>query len=393
MRVCHLIDTWFPIYGGGPKSTLELSRILASKYNCHTDIITRALPDQNGHAFIQNESYCGGRVRVHRVRPCASFTNIPARLWYLIAAIPYILRGGYDLIHATAFLPGIPAKVAQFFTNLPIIYTIHGTALGAWSGEKVGLRRKVYLLVERWLLLKIHYDFQITVSRNFLEFPNVNREIVVIPNGIDTTPFDKIEIAKSTQFKILYVGRFDPIKGVDILLEAMLQVKKRYTSVQLTLVGYGWAEKDYKEFVQVNDLSDTVQFTGFLSGEELVQEYKSSHLFVLPSRSEGQPHTLLEAWAAKLPVVVTQVGANPDFVEEGVNGYLVPPKHPDLLAEAIIKAIENPTLSDLGLRGYKMVREKYSWDNVANQTYRVYQEVLKRRTSLGDPKISMREDF
>ncbi len=98
----------------------------------------------------------------------------------------------------------------------------------------------------------------------------------------------------------------------------------------------------------------------------------------MSSYAEGQPITLLEAWAAKLPVVVTRVGDNPQMVKHGVNGYLVEPGNPQSLAQELLKLLQSPLKAKrLGLNGYAMVKRSYSWDKVVEQTYSVYESLFQ----------------
>ena len=118
-------------------------------------------------------------------------------------------------------------------------------------------------------------------------------------------------------------------------------------------------------------------FKGKLYGETLIKEYKSSHLFVLPSLYEGMPLTLLEAWASKLPVLVTKVGENPFIVKEGINGWLVKPADLKNLAKKIKRVInmDRNKLRAIGERNYKEVEKKYDWDKIITTLYGVINNV------------------
>ena len=126
-------------------------------------------------------------------------------------------------------------------------------------------------------------------------------------------------------------------------------------------------------------LNDFVNFRGKIYGDDLIKEYKSSHLFILPSLYEGQPLTLLEAWGAKLPVLVTDVGGNKDFVNEE-NGVLVNSKDVNGLSKELLKLVnkDRNALKQMGLSGYQMVKENYTWDKVAKKTWRVYDDVVRK---------------
>ena len=109
--------------------------------------------------------------------------------------------------------------------------------------------------------------------------------------------------------------------------------------------------------------------------KRLIREFKSSHLFILPSLAEGQPITLLEAWAAGLPVVVTKVGSLAYYVKSQ-NGYLVPPADSQKMAETILKAMENKGLQQMGEHGFWLVKKRYTWFKTAQKYFSVYQKVL-----------------
>jgi glycosyltransferase involved in cell wall biosynthesis len=129
---------------------------------------------------------------------------------------------------------------------------------------------------------------------------------------------------------------------------------------------------------KVPNLKTQLISDGLHTGKSLIKAYKRSHVFVLPSLAEGQPITLLEAWAAKLPVIVTKVGDNPLMVKDGVNGYLIDPGNVQQLASAIQKVLRARTKNEkMGESGYQLVKEEYTWENVANKTWKVYQEVLR----------------
>ena len=84
----------------------------------------------------------------------------------------------------------------------------------------------------------------------------------------------------------------------------------------------------------------------------------------------------MEAWAAKLPVVVTKVGDNSRMVKDGVNGYLVEPGNTRDLARAIKKVLKNKNRKKMGQEGYKLVKKKYTWQNCAKKTYEVYKKTV-----------------
>ena len=264
---------------------------------------------------------------------------IPQAIFY------HLFRRRFDLIHAHSVPAMAAGKILSLVLGIPIVVTVHGSVISRF--------------IERWILTEIRYDAQITVSRNFLEIPNINENVVYIPNGVAPLMFKK---SKGPTLRpqgwtlshkiVLFVGRKnDPVKGFKILEEAMKLVKEKIPGIRLLVAD------------------------GSISRDEVVKMYSRSDLFVLPSLSEGFPLTLLEAWAARLPVVATAVGEVSFLVRDGVNGYLVQPGNAESLAKAIIKALKNPDLAKLGENGYNLAK-RFSWSFVAEETVKVYKSVI-----------------
>ncbi|OYT40916.1 MAG: hypothetical protein B6U86_03395 [Candidatus Altiarchaeales archaeon ex4484_43] len=376
LRVCMLIDVWTPVYGGGKAHVWELSKNLVERHNCVVDIYTRKLLDDSGVVYDKDESYFNGRLNVYRVGYAAKYSSLMGRFLYALLT-PFRLKKRYDLIHAHAYYAAYPAKIIQFLTKKPLIFTVHGVALEARGEMDSGITSSLKSFMENATLFKLRYDCEISVDSSIRDYKNVNKKIEVIPNGVDVAKFDEVITEKTDKFKILYVGRLHPQKGLKYLIKAAEKVIEKNPGVEFHLIGSGPLEQELRSEVRETGLSRYFRFRGKIFNNQLIKEYKSSRLFVLPSIYEGQPLTLLEAWAAKLPVVATDVGGNKDFIREGVNGYLVEPRNPGKLAEAIIKAIGNKKLDEIGLNGYALVKESYTWVDVAEKTYKLYLEEKK----------------
>ena len=121
------------------------------------------------------------------------------------------------------------------------------------------------------------------------------------------------------------------------------------------------------------------RFLGFQKEDDLAVLYKKSHVFVLPSSSEGQPLTILEAQAASLPVVATNIGGIPEIIKDGENGYLIKPKNVHELAGAIAKAIFNREL--LSKNASKNIKANYNWDDAARKTKKLYISLINLNSS------------
>lgn len=365
MKIAVLIDAWFPHIGGGQVHAYELAKNLAQRHGVTLEIITRRIP---GTAWKDDKK----NIKIVKFGPSLPFENIFGRILYLVQSFIHLLTRKYDLIHVHAFSPGPVAKLIGVLKKTPVIMTIHGTSVEGFKNEKLSFREKIFLRLEKWILFEIKYDAQISVSGDVLNISNVNKNIFVVPTGADITIFQHRNITKDKDFKIIFVGRLQRQKGIKYLIEAMSNVHKQYPRVKLVIVGNG-SEGEF-----LTRQAKNLPFIIFksLGKEDLVNEMLSSRLFVLPSLYEGSPIVLFEAWGAKLPVVATRVGGIPDFVRDGVNGYLVTPKDPQALASAIIKAIKNKNLTKMGENGFK-IAEKQTWGKMSDQVYKIFEKYGK----------------
>ncbi|MCR4324822.1 MAG: glycosyltransferase family 4 protein [Candidatus Curtissbacteria bacterium] len=361
MKVAVIIDTWFPHMGGGQINALEISKILAGR-GIKIDIITR----NNGKEGFKYPKNLNVYKLGSRTKPFDSFS----KLMFLISSFRFIRAGNYDLVHAHAFLPGITARLLSVFYAKPSVFTVHGTALGS------NLNSRLKLWIERFILTQIKYDMQITVSRDFFKIRNKNKKISYIPNGVNTQVFDRTK--KSKEKTLIFVGRLHPQKNLINLVKAMVEVKKKFPKITLIIVGAGPQEKELKDLINKIGLKNNVKMTGQKTGRELIKLYKSSHLFVLPSIYEGQPLSLLEAWASKTPAVVTKTGDCAYLIKENVNGFLIEdPTDYRQIAKKIIKALKSKNLNKIGESGYNFVKKNFSWEKSAQETLKVYESLTK----------------
>ena len=358
MRVAVIIDTWFPFIGGGQINAWEISKRIA-KGDITIDIITR----NNGHDNLQLSK----NLKVFKLGPKAAADDTISKIAYLVRSFLFVYKKKYDLVHAHAFLPGITARLLMISKGIPAILTVHGTSIGT------GLLSLLSEYVEKFLLTQVRYSTQITVSRDFLKFKNVNKNVIYIPNGIDIDRFDRIQIQKAKDSTLIFVGRLHPQKNLETLIQAVAILTKDFPDIQLLIVGNGKQKALLKKLIQTLHLKNHVKLLGQKSGLDLIRLYKSSNIFILPSIYEGQPLTLLEAWAAKLPVIVSNTGDCQYLVKDGKNGYLINNILDSIqIAKVIKKALIDKNTNKMGQNGYNLVK-KYSWEKSAQETFKVYE--------------------
>ena len=156
------------------------------------------------------------------------------------------------------------------------------------------------------------------------------------------------------------------LKGVPVLFDALDRLKDRDGGFRVTLVGDGPERAALEAEATARGLAEHIAFTGYLSQDAVAGVLDQADLLVLPSFAEGVPVTLMEAMAARLPVVTTLVGGIPELVEDGVSGYLVPPGNPDALAGKLEALLADPDLRDrMGEAGRAKVVAEFDMDREA----------------------------
>ena len=365
MKVAIIIDAWFPFIGGGQINAWEIARRIAKK-GIQIDIITR----DNGKDNLKKIK----NLNIFKLGPKSSPNDNLSRIIFLIKSFLFVSKKDYDVIHCHAFLPGLVAKAINLIKGTQTILTVHGTSINT------NLNNIFVRFLERIILTQLSYSALITVSRDFLKIKNINKNIVYIPNGVNVDDFDKVRTVKTENPTLIFVGRLHPQKNLPKLLQAMDLVRKDLPNIRLFVVGDGPQKAEIVKLIKGLKLGKTVKMFGQITGKELIQLYKVCHLFILPSIYEGQPLTLLEAWAAKLPVITTKTGDCQFLVKDGINGYFVlDSRSPFSIAKTIRKALANAKLPALGENGYRLVKSKFSWDLAADETLKIYKLLISNK--------------
>jgi D-inositol-3-phosphate glycosyltransferase len=185
---------------------------------------------------------------------------------------------------------------------------------------------------------------------------------------------------------VLYVGRFDPIKGIDRLLEAMAYLKHIKRLRLVIIGGDGPATPEYQNLRQLSGkfgIQKSVHFVGRVEQNKLPPYYSAADTLVVPSYYESFGLVGLESLACGTPVVATRVGAMEDIIEDGKTGHVVADLSPRGLANSIEKIISNSTGPLASAHAIRASVRKYGWPNVAAAVFNEYGNVL--RNSLSEP--------
>ncbi|MBW4480955.1 MAG: glycosyltransferase family 4 protein [Tildeniella torsiva UHER 1998/13D] len=192
------------------------------------------------------------------------------------------------------------------------------------------------------------------------------RKISVVGRGIDDVFFSVNRTPSKSISNFIFYGSLAPVKGVFDVVDALGFVyEKGFQEWKLKIAG--WGDLDLlTQSIREHGIEDNVQFLGRLEPNELVQSLGWADIAILPSRAESFGRSIAEAQAAGLPVISYAVGSIPEIVDHGSTGWLVPPKQPKLLAEAIVQAIKQPAATyQMGLAGRERVSQLFSWEKTA----------------------------
>ena len=195
----------------------------------------------------------------------------------------------------------------------------------------------------------------------------------VVRCGIDADQYPPTHHS-GQRSQVLFVGRIDPVKGVPVLLDAFVAVLRDRPSARLTLVGDGPGRDAAQQQAVALGIDRAVHFAGYATSAEVAEHLAAADVFVLPSFFEGIPVSLMEAMAAQVPVVASQLPGIAELVEHGEHGYLVPAGHTEQLAERITALLSQPAVRQrMGVAGRAKVQAEFDVSVAAAQLHDLFQ--------------------
>ncbi len=292
-----------------------------------------------------------------------------------------------DIAHTHTWYTGFSGLLAKKLYDCKLVATVHSLEpLRPWKEEQLGRGYVVSSWLEETALKAC--DAVIAVSKDMADdlrrhYGIPASQLHIIHNGVDASAFKRREnpaVLERLDIKrpyILFLGRLTRQKGVFDLLEAYRSLQ---SEVKLVLVtGPPDTEGLVDEVSRaIRGLKGVRWINRIVTHEEAVALYSSCEAFICPSRYEPFGIINLEAMACERPVVATEVGGIKEVVVNKETGLLVPPENPRKLAEGISAILRNRReAEDMGRRGRKRVEELFTWEKVAEKTYKVYETLLE----------------
>lgn len=390
--------------GGMNVYVRELTRHLG-QLGVHVDVFTRSQDDHVPH--ISHDLGYGNRV-VHI--PAGPETWLPKQdiAGYLPLFAQGVLNFGsekkiqYDLIHSHYWMSGIAAQQLKAVWNVPIVHMFH--TLGHMKNrvarnemEKEGAYR---LDGEQMVIKSADCIIAATPAEQsqlaFL-YRADTRKVKIIPPGVDVHHFYPIPSDEAKEVvgvpvencMLLFVGRIEPLKGVDTLIQAMALLRARgeltHCPYYLAVIGGDPAmpiQSMNHEMVRLQklceelNLSEVVLFLGKRSQDSLPYYYSAAEVLIMPSQYESFGMVALEAMACGTPVVASQVGGLAFLVKDGVTGFVIPDSDPEKLAGALRKLISDSGLRQRMGEQAALLAKDYAWEIIGEQVITIYQHVL-----------------
>lgn len=295
----------------------------------------------------------------------------------------------YDLIHSHYWLSGWVGKQLQIWWNIPHIIMFH-TLATAKNSVSIGEEEPELRVVNERELIRDCHRIITATAREKDELIQVHdassQKIGVVPCGVNLDLFKRVdkEIArKHLGFNgssiILFVGRIDPLKGIDNLLESMSQLSTE-RDVKLILVGGGDEEQpEVKKLLGLSrrlNIQDAVTFVGTVSQEELPLYYSAADVCAIPSYYESFGLVALESLACGTPVVSTRVGGMENIISQGHNGYLIKDNAPNHLADSISTLLSESACFDDTAESIRESVNRFNWSSIAQEIQQEYYTVL-----------------
>ncbi|NOH02953.1 MAG: glycosyltransferase [Chloroflexi bacterium] len=414
MRIAMLSYHTCPLATLGGKDTggmnvyvRDLTRELG-RLGVHVDVFTRSQDEHVPH--IVHELGYGNRV-VH----IPAGPEEPKSKSDIAKYIPEFVEGVrkfadekgiiYDVIHSHYWMSGLAAEaLSDAWGGTPIVHMFH--TLGEMKNrvarseeERAGEDR---LNGERQVLRRANRVIVATIAEltqlRFLYRADA-RKLAVIPPGVDTSHFYPIPADEAKAFiglkpenrMILFVGRIEPLKGVDTLISAMsylsMDLRSKDHPVHLAIIG-GEPNAEPKdmtaEMARLQAICDDlcmggmVVFLGKRGQDTLPYYYSAAEVLVMPSLYESFGMVALEAMACGTPVIASEVGGLGYLVQNGVTGYTIPDSDPEVLGQTLTRLLGDRDLRlEMGCRAFEYA-VNYRWEKIGTQIVDVYRDVMNK---------------
>ena len=374
-KIVHVTSSYPPNLGGLEKVVQVLVRIQSS-VGLKTSVITASSPSKEKISDAAEVT----RLSSYKI---ANTTVMPG----LLPKLLHLRRS--DVVHLHIVQAYAPEMVwlASKLKGFSYIANIH---LDVPPTGLAGFLLRIYKpLILKRVLLSASFVTVFTEDQK----AEVNsrygvdlEKIKVIPNGVEEKFYYDKPRTLHKKPRLLFVGRLDIQKNLQLLLNALDGISEQF---ETTIVGEGSLSSELKKMAKDLKLKN-VKFVGRKDDKELLNYYRQSDIFVLPSEREGMPLVLLEAMAMGLPIVATDVTGTRDVVKNGENGLLVPFGDAEEFRSALLEIKSDDKLYAKLSQTSRKIADKYSWGKISAQFEKLYAKLPKKEVLANQPSAKLK---
>jgi glycosyltransferase involved in cell wall biosynthesis len=291
-----------------------------------------------------------------------------------------------DVVHTHTAKAGFLGRLAARLAGVPVvIHTFHGHNFqGYFTPGMAWIFISMERLAARWSDTIV--TLTETLRRELAETYRITRRarITVLPLGLDLSPFVNMSRGccgfrgawglPADAPLVGIVGRLAAVKNHALFLEAAALIHQQRPAVRFVIVGDGLTRPEVEAHIERLGLADVVTLTGWQ--RDILPVYSDLDVLVVSSLSEGTPVPVIEALAARCPVVATAVGGLPDMLDQGALGKLVPPEDPAALAAGILATLDNPPETEAA---QAIMLDRYGIDRLARDLDGLYRGLLAKK--------------
>ena len=386
MKILMVIPAVGPVYGGTSITVVELSQALGS-CGVQVDIVTT---NANGRDTLAIPLKVWDEQKFYRIQYFPYWRQAKEyKLSWSLTQWLFQHVSEYDVVHTNALFcyPNLITYLACLYHQIPYIVVPHGM-LEPWAlSHKAHRKLWYYYVIEKPALNRASaIQMLATPELENIKPLQLRATTFTLPNGIHRSDFEQLPDVEifyqrfpETRGKrvVLFLGRIDPKKGLDLLGPAFARIHKQFSDTHLVVAGpdnIGFLPTALSYFVAAG-CQNAVTFTGMLSGELKYAALAAATIYVAPSYSEGFSMSVLEGMASGLPCVIT-TGCN--FPEAGKAGAAhIVEISADAIANALRTCLQKPCAAKaMGERACQFVFAHYTWDQIAARLIKVYEAIL-----------------
>jgi glycosyltransferase involved in cell wall biosynthesis len=389
MKVLHCVPSVGLIYGGPSVSVLDLANSLGS-LGLEVDIVTTNL---NGSSILDVPLFTWLEEKNYRIQYFPALYFKDYKISFSLAFWLYKNIHSYDVInsHAIFSLSNIPCYLFSFLNQKISVIHPHGMLDGWALNYKSWKKSPYYTLIEKPALKSAQAIRVLTSSEDQnIKSLAIETPTYLIPNGLDPQIFiNRINPAifyekfPQTRDKhlVLFLGRIDPKKGLDLLAPAFAKVNQEFPNTHLVIAGpdnVGYLPTVKKIFKNLECL-DAVTFTGMLTGDMKYAALSVASIYIAPSYSEGFSMSILEGMASGLPCIFTTACNFPEAKEAQVAK--VVEVNQEEITEALLWCLSNEEAAkEMGQKARQFILENYTWDKIAVKLVEVYRSIIENHS-------------